>query len=292
MFLENLNDCAPELSISHRNSTFSLFLGPYLAGLIEGDGTIIVPKQERSEKGKLNYPSIQIVFALKDFPLCQFIQKQIGHGSISKKKQSAAYILTINSLEGLIVVSTLINGKIRGPKYFQFLLLMEYLSRKSSTFIEKPLGFNTSSILSDSWLSGFIEADGSFQVRSSLNSKYPRISLSFELVQSRVTRYGYSIKQIIQHIAIFLEISVSEIRSEQKNPQYRLRTGSLRANKNIRDYLLKHPLKGTKHLDFLDWCKVLCYFEQGTHKENTAAIVEIKSQINQRRTVYNWDHLQ
>jgi len=34
----------------------------YLAGLIEGDGTIIVPKPERSAKGRLNYPSIQIIF--------------------------------------------------------------------------------------------------------------------------------------------------------------------------------------------------------------------------------------
>ena len=53
----------------------------YLCGLIEGDGTIIVPKYERSPKGKLNYPSIQIVFHLKDFPLAQLIQKNLGFGS-------------------------------------------------------------------------------------------------------------------------------------------------------------------------------------------------------------------
>lgn len=47
----------------------------YLAGLIEGDGSIIVPKTERSPKGKLNYPSIKIVFDLRDFPLAQIIQK-------------------------------------------------------------------------------------------------------------------------------------------------------------------------------------------------------------------------
>src|ERR1700730_15073932 len=49
----------------------------YLTGLIEGDGTIIVPKTERSYKGKLNYPSIQIVFHLKDFPLALLIQKNL-----------------------------------------------------------------------------------------------------------------------------------------------------------------------------------------------------------------------
>lgn len=70
----NLNDCAPELSIpNYYCSTFCF--GSYLAGLIEGDGTIVVPKQERFLKGKLNYPSIQIVFQIKDFPLCIIVQK-------------------------------------------------------------------------------------------------------------------------------------------------------------------------------------------------------------------------
>lgn len=49
-------------------------------------GTIHVPKTERSDKGNLNYPSIQIVFHLKDLPLALLIQKEIGHGSIHRKK--------------------------------------------------------------------------------------------------------------------------------------------------------------------------------------------------------------
>ena len=58
----------------------------YLSGLIEGDGTIIVPINNRSIKGLLNYASIQIVFNLKDLPLALVIQKVLGQGSIAKKK--------------------------------------------------------------------------------------------------------------------------------------------------------------------------------------------------------------
>ena len=160
----------------------------------------------------------------------------------------------------------------------------------------KPLGFSTTPLNNDNWLAGFIEADGSFQVRTSLSSKYPRISLSFELVQSRITHYDYSMFDLMNQIATFLGVSVNEIRSERKNPQYRLRTSSLKTNQAICNYLSKYPLWGTKYMDFKDWIlwpsKVLDYFEQGNHMENKEHIVKIKSQMNQLRTVYNWDHLQ
>lgn len=117
-----------------------------------------------------------------------------------------------------------------GPKYNQLVLLIEYLNKKLPNVNFKPLGFSTTPLDKDNWLAGFIEADGSFQVRTSLSSKYPRLSLSFELVQSRNTHYGYSMFDLMDQIAIFLGVSVNEIRSERKNPQYRLRTSSLKTN--------------------------------------------------------------
>ena len=68
------------------NNGSNTLLSSYLAGLIEGDGTIHVPKTERSSKGNLNYPSIQIVFHLKDLPLALLIQKEIDHGSQKRCK--------------------------------------------------------------------------------------------------------------------------------------------------------------------------------------------------------------
>jgi hypothetical protein len=286
--LWNFNDCAPELSI-YKCFISPVLFGSYLAGLIEGDGTIVVPKQERSEKGKLNYPMIQIVFQHKDFPLCQVLQKTIGHGSISKVKQSAAYILTINNLEGLVAVSFLINGKMRSSKFNQFVQLTNYLNRKLNLNIVPIIC--TDPLDKDSWLAGFIEADGSFQVRTSLTSLVPRISLSFELTQARITKYGFDTINIMEDIGNLLNVNVNHIRSDHKYPQYRIRTHSLNTNKLVRNYLNNHPIWGSKYLDYLDWCRVLHYFEAGTHMENKIHIVNIKSQMNQRRTHFNWDHL-
>lgn len=113
----------------------------YLTGLIEGDGTIIVPKTERSPKGKINYPSIQIVFHLKNLPLALIIQKQLKNGSLSRKKGKNAYILTINNYEGLLFVATLLNGNMRTPKIYALHDLINWLNLKFNelNLINKPL---------------------------------------------------------------------------------------------------------------------------------------------------------
>jgi hypothetical protein len=90
----------------------------YIAGLIEGDGTIHIPKTERSSKGSLNYPSIQIVFHLKDLPLALLIQKELGHGSISRKKGLNAYIYTVNNFDGLIMLISILNGNMKTNKIY------------------------------------------------------------------------------------------------------------------------------------------------------------------------------
>jgi hypothetical protein len=55
-------------------------LGYYLAGLIESDGSIIVPSEGDST------PTIKIVFQIKDLPLAEKIKEVLGYGSIQKLK--------------------------------------------------------------------------------------------------------------------------------------------------------------------------------------------------------------
>jgi hypothetical protein len=122
----------------------------YLTGLIEGDGTIIVPKTERSIKGKLNYPSIQISFYLRDFPLALIIQQKLGFGSISRTKGSNAYRLTINNYEGLIYIVKALNGKFRTVKINDFYLLIDFLNNRFSELNIIKNELNTSSFKDNS----------------------------------------------------------------------------------------------------------------------------------------------
>lgn len=279
---QNLNDCAPGL-LNHLSTYTQLIVAPYLAGLLEGDGTIVVPTTERSSKGKLNYPSVQISFAAKDYPLITLLRLFLGYGSISKRKMQAAYIYTINDRAGITAFVNQLNGFLRTPKIRDFNKLARYLGIV-------PKGLDTSCISSNAWLAGFIEADGSFQVRTSLTSRYPRLALSFELTQAQNNHDGLPNLSFMTIIAQFLGVSVNPIRGDRKYPQYRIRTSTIASNLMLSQYLANYPLLGTKYLDFKDWSKILDFFVDGTQWENVDEIVKLKAGMNDGRTQFDWSH--
>jgi hypothetical protein len=222
----------------------------YLTGLIEGDGTIIIPKTERSSKGKLNYPSIQIVFHLKDFPLALLIQKNLGYGSLIRKKGLNAYILYINDQKGILNLVNLLNGNMRTPKINYLYKLIDWLNIKNPKFNLTKLPLNTESLNNDAWLSGMIESDGHFSVRSTMTGKYPKIECKFELSQRKKDPLGYSNETFLANIAEFLNCSLKNIRENTPHPQYRLRTLNLESNLILVNYLIEYPLFGSKFLDY------------------------------------------
>ena len=164
----------PQRIYARNNLLYSLLLKPsknsnfisYLTGLIEGDGTIIVPKTERSPKGKLNYPSIQIVFHKKDLPLALLIQKNLGFGSLISKKGVNAYILYTNDKKGIFNLVNLLNGQMKTPKIHSLYKLIDWLNNKNPQLNLSKLPLNTLLLNKNACLSGFIESDGHFSVRT------------------------------------------------------------------------------------------------------------------------------
>lgn len=122
--------------------------------------------------------------------------------------------------------------------------------------------------------------------------KYPRINVALELTQARLNHDGEPSLPIIERIAQFLGVKVEHIRSDREHPQYRVRSSSLLADKKVEQYLIAHPMWGSKRMDFQDWLKVLAFLEtktQWTHKEE---ILTLKAGMNDKRTEFIWTHLQ
>jgi hypothetical protein len=91
-----------------------------------------------------------------------------------------------------------------------------------------------------------------------------------------------------------LNTSVKEIRINKPKPEYRVRTVNLKGNLILIDYLDKFPLFSSKILNYKDWIKVLNYFKnkEQTKSEFLKEIIKIKSNMNDKRTNFYWDHLQ
>ena len=203
-----------------KNLNKSLF-SYYFTGLIEGHGTIVTTKTLRSPKGKLNYPAIQRVFHLKDLPLALLVQKELalqlytvggcgaGLGSLSRKKGVNAYILTINSYKGILLTISLINGNMRTPKIHSLNALIDFLNQTRGTSVEK-YSVSIEPLSSNPWLSGFIESDASFQVRTTLSGKYPKLECKLEITQRREDHKGYDNLEFLTFIAEFLNTEVKK----------------------------------------------------------------------------------
>jgi len=270
----------------------------YLAGLIEGDGTIIVPKIERSKKGKLNYPSIEIAFDLRDFPLAMEIQKKLGCGSICRIKGVNSYRLTVNNNEGVLLLVNILNGYMRTPKIEMLYLLIKFLNNKDPNLNLIPLGKDLSNIDSNDWLAGFIDADGHFSVsiNEKRNAPFRKPSCRFEIVQSSVNHLGLCKKDVMLEMSKFINTNLGT-NTRKKRPnylEYRIRSTKLENNLIIISYLNKFKLFSSKYLNYLDWVIVINIIKEKKHKtiEGIDQIRRIKDGMNNKRTIFIWDHLQ
>jgi hypothetical protein len=97
-----------------------------------------------------------------------------------------------------------------------------------------------------------MEADGSFQVRTTLSSKYSKFECKFEISQRRTDHKGYDNLEFLKAIAELFETEIKKIRSNKPSPEYRVRTCNTKGNINVKNYLNNFPLFGTKYLDSVD----------------------------------------
>lgn len=285
-----LRDYTPELT----SPMPTCLDGSYLAGLIEGNGYIGVPiKGSKTKKGQLLYPTIQISFNTKDLPLASFILKCIGKGSLIKKKNTSAYVLTFNSKDSQLKIINLVYNKFRTPKNLMLNSLIKYYEKEcllGESIIDR------SPILNNYWFAGFIDADGHFSIRftpSKTIGKKPRIACFFELSKQELDKSGVSMLQIMDLISKVFDNKLRRITRNNKGVTFRVRTKSLKENMLLIEYLTKFSLKSSKKLDMESWRIVVNLIKDKKHltEEGGLIINQIKNSINDKRVVFNWEHL-
>lgn len=241
-------------------------MGHYLAGLIEGDGAIIVPATLRSEKGKLLYPTIKITFVDKDTPLALKIKEVLGGGTVEYPKDVKYVNYLIQDIATLQKVTVLINGKMRTPKIEALYRIIDWFNNRPNQKVPiLKLDRDTSNIGNNAWLSGFLEADGNFYSVFSVNSSgiansiryYMRISQRADYLRKNdITQTKVSCLPIMTEIANFLNVSkvnsISRIKPNYTEEVYEVRTVKRFSCEILINYLSKHPLYGSKHLDFFN----------------------------------------
>jgi hypothetical protein len=264
---------------------------PYFTGLYEADGTCITPKVERSPAGRLYYPSIQVSFGAKDFPLALEVQKRLG-GSIQKVPKKAAYNLVLSALPDIERTVALLNGRMRTPKVVDLHRLIDWMNAKRGASVPKA-ALDHSPLSENAWLAGFLDGAASFQLRTDAQSY--RVECRMEIPQASINHNGDSFEPIMETIRAFLGAHARTVvrKGIARVPMLLVRTLNRAANEALIGYLAQHPLMSSKHLDYLAWEEAFrLYLNQDLTKvERLQAAQALKSTMNSKRTVLTWEHL-
>ncbi len=237
--------------------------------------------------------TIQIVFDARDLPLALMIQKELGFGTLTKTKGVNCYRLNFYSKKSVIIIIEMINGYMRTVKINMLYKLIDFLNiNHNMNIFKKDLDF--SPIDSNTWLSGFIEADGKFYVNYTKNSS--SLSCKFFLNQITKNHLGLDKIKIMDTVSQFLNVKLATKLNKKfvNYKEYSVTTNSVINNLKIINYLDKYPLFSSKHLNYQDFKSIVKMIENKEHRINGGIekINLIKKGMNNRRTLFNWDHLQ
>lgn len=299
--------------------------GPYLAGLIEGDGTIAVHEPNSSAATKKYNPKIIIVFKKADLPLANYLQNITKCGTVLIKPERGYVLWQIQDIISVYTIIYIINGFMRTPKIEALnkaiVWLNDYIitARNIDKLLEngnprikliiskislleiKPL--DQSPIDTNAWLAGFTDADGNFSInihkRTNKNSTrvqlYYRLEINQNYHKLDLDRNKVSFFPIISKIGLFLGVTVysrSRLIKDKSYYSFTVMSSNKSSNSIVSNYFNKYPLLSSKLLDFKDWAFILKL--QNTNKLTTSYLdsaIEIRSDFNKTRTTFVWDHL-
>lgn len=239
---------------------------------------------------------LAISFAESEYPLVLELKNIIG-GTIRHKIENHKYVLTISSISGLINIINMINGCLRTPKISKFNDMINWINLKTGSSIPTN-DVDNSNILDNAWLSGFVEADGSFDIRvsqTSGGSAKNRVSARLRLEQRKVDpNSGNSYLEVMTNIAVALGVSLNISIHNTDLEYFSISASSTNSRGKIVNYFTQFPLFSSKRLNYLDWyaCHNLIMDKIHTTQEGRDSALKLKNRMNSKRTYFDWTHLE
>ena len=268
--------------------------GYYLAGLLEGDGHLSLPFLDKTILNRILNPRIVFTSHINDIGLYAYIQSKLGGIGRFQLIGNNKIRYIIGDIKGIVIIINFIKNKLRTPKNSSLNKLIEFINSKyklniSESFIDK------SDLSTNSWFSGFTEADGHFSVvitkfkEKSLTRKRSssaRVNLKFVIGQrlyDEVT--SLSLLSIMQEIAKFLSGNVNTYITKQNKEHLYINISAIDKLNFVVNYFNKYPLAGIKNDNFKDWVKVynLIISNKHTTTWGRSEIKLIQSNMNSKR---------
>lgn len=259
-----------KLRPQHHIKTNQEFL-EWFIGFTEGDGSFVISKEKVYFDITQNLQDIQVLY---------YIKKELGFGKvlIRNEPHRNVGVFYVTKEENFYRLITIFNGNIcSNYKKEQF---KKWLYQFNTQY-NKNVEFKDRSVkpsLNTAWLSGFIDAEGSFtgRVKFCKTSKLGKAPhLTFSLSQKE-----YSILSNIREL--FLSTTTKNIRYDKSWEGWQLHMSSFIKLKSVMNYLHRFDLKTKKKIAFLRWCKIHDRISRKEHLTlgGLEKITELSCQIN------------
>ena len=195
----------------------------------------------------------------------------------------------------------------RTPKIEALHRLIQWFNNEKSNYQLKPLGLDTSLLEDNSWLSGFIEADGNFYLSWKLSDKLLNNDIISVIYYFRLSqRRNYTRKidpsvnvsniAIMSKISEFLKTPVIYLNRKRINYEenaFLVKTDKIESKKIIFSYLKKYPLFGYKYFAHSNLGMIHNLIIKSEHKTKTGKLkfIEHANLMKYNPDIHNWEHL-
>ncbi len=188
----------------------------WLAGLIDGDGSLLVSKS--------GYSSCEITMSLQDEHALAIIKQKLG-GSIKLRSGVKALRYRLHNKKGMVNLINKINGNIRHTSRLKQL-------EKVCLLLNIPIIYPETITIDNGWFSGFFDADGT--ITYSIKNNYPQLTI---IVTNKLLIDVINFKSIFKGNVYF---------DKSQNGYYKWSIQSKEDIDFFKSYLLKYPSRSNK----------------------------------------------